>query len=123
MKVLGRLLGFTLSFIIFMILGGVLKLLPIDGKTKRSWTIYFTKVFTGILTKILSVTVSSQMIESSRTSKIGTMYLANHLSYLDILVLLSQIDSIFIAAKDVGESPGLGWIANIADCLSSSFRI
>ncbi len=42
-----------------------------------------------------------------------TLYLANHASYLDILVLGSQVESAFVAKKEVGQWPGIGILAKL----------
>ena len=42
-----------------------------------------------------------------------TLYLSNHASYLDILVLGSLLEAAFIAKKEVGQWPGIGILAKL----------
>ena len=42
------------------------------------------------------------------------LYVANHCSYFDIMVLGSLLDAAFVAKKEVGTWPGIGFLANLA---------
>lgn len=37
---------------------------------------------------------------------------ANHLSYVDIILVASQMDCVFIAKKEISGWPGMGWLSN-----------
>src|SRR5579859_4028713 len=43
-----------------------------------------------------------------------TLYVANHCSYFDIMVLGSLLEAAFIAKKEVGTWPGIGFLATLA---------
>jgi len=43
-----------------------------------------------------------------------TLYVANHCSYFDIMVLGSLLDAAFVAKKEVGTWPGIGYLAVLA---------
>jgi 1-acyl-sn-glycerol-3-phosphate acyltransferase len=43
-----------------------------------------------------------------------TLYVANHCSYFDIMVLGSLLDATFVAKKEVGQWPGIGFLARLA---------
>jgi len=42
------------------------------------------------------------------------LYVANHCSYFDIMVLGSLLDAAFVAKKEVGGWPGIGFLATLA---------
>lgn len=42
-----------------------------------------------------------------------TLYVANHCSYFDIVVLGSLLDAAFVAKKEVGTWPGIGFLAKL----------
>lgn len=44
----------------------------------------------------------------------GTLYLANHVSYLDVLILSSQFPAVFVTSVEVKQSPVLGWLARLS---------
>ena len=43
-----------------------------------------------------------------------SLYVANHCSYFDIMVLGSLLDAAFVAKKEVGTWPGIGFLATLA---------
>lgn len=43
-----------------------------------------------------------------------TLYVANHCSYFDIMVLGSLLEAAFVAKKEVGTWPGIGFLATLA---------
>lgn len=45
---------------------------------------------------------------------IPTLYVANHCSYFDIMVLGSLLKAAFVAKKEVGSWPGIGFLATMA---------
>ena len=50
--------------------------------------------------------------EPCRTSPV--LYVANHCSYFDIMVLGSLLDAAFVAKREVGTWPGIGFLAKLA---------
>jgi lyso-ornithine lipid O-acyltransferase len=47
----------------------------------------------------------------------GTLLVANHVSYLDVLLISALTPSVFITSVEVRDSPFLGWIAKMAGSL------
>lgn len=45
------------------------------------------------------------------------LIVANHLSYLDILLLIAWRSMVFVTSTDVRDTPGLGWIAKLGGCI------
>lgn len=45
----------------------------------------------------------------------NVLYVANHLSWLDILIIAGATGSRFIAKDEVRDTPGLGWLAGLND--------
>jgi lyso-ornithine lipid O-acyltransferase len=43
-----------------------------------------------------------------------TLYVANHVSYLDIVVLGGVLDGLFVAKSEIAAWPGIGWLAHLA---------
>jgi 1-acyl-sn-glycerol-3-phosphate acyltransferase len=42
-----------------------------------------------------------------------TLFVANHLSYLDIMVLSSQVETSFVAKREIASWPLFGWLARL----------
>ena len=49
---------------------------------------------------------------SAHTKNRPVIYLCNHISYLDILVLGSRVDGCFVAKSEVSSWPGFGFLQN-----------
>ncbi|NBX76896.1 MAG: hypothetical protein EBQ92_10115 [Proteobacteria bacterium] len=47
----------------------------------------------------------------------GTLFLANHVSYIDALILAAQYPSVFVTSNEVKETFFLGWLARCAGCI------
>jgi 1-acyl-sn-glycerol-3-phosphate acyltransferase len=46
-----------------------------------------------------------------------TLYVANHVSYLDIIVLGRLLDGLFVAKSEIAAWPGIGWLARLGGTL------
>ncbi len=47
----------------------------------------------------------------------NSFIVSNHLSYLDILILSSQIDASYVTSIEMKNAPVLGWVTQVAGCL------
>jgi 1-acyl-sn-glycerol-3-phosphate acyltransferase len=47
----------------------------------------------------------------------NALYVGNHLSYLDVLVISSQVSASFVTSTEIRDAPGLGQICIMAGCL------
>jgi len=47
----------------------------------------------------------------------GGLFVGNHLTYLDVLVISSQVASCFVTSREIKETPFLGQICMMAGCL------
>lgn len=45
------------------------------------------------------------------------LVVANHVSYVDVLVLLSMQPGVFVTSTEIRDTPGLGWLARAANCI------
>ena len=110
LKGLLRLLVFLpLTFflvIIFLIFKAILKPLNLNYPVfliRKSWSVLILRLF-GLKLKVIG--------KQSYNSKI---FVSNHISWTDILVIQSVLDIIFVAKSDVKKMPGLGFLAGIAN--------
>ncbi len=55
--------------------------------------------------------------EGVRLSKGGSLFVANHVSYLDVIVMASLIDGIFVAKSEVQGWPLFGFLARISQTI------
>jgi lyso-ornithine lipid O-acyltransferase len=104
----------TAAFIVFIAtyLAGSLfiSVLARDKQRIRRWRASITSRFCRILLPLLGIKLSVQSRERV-CSGTGRLILANHLSYVDVLVIAALIPSIFITSFEVMHSPIEGLLA------------
>ena len=92
--------------IIFLIFKAILKPLNLNYPVfliRKSWSILILRLF-GLKLKVIG-----------KQSYNSTIFVSNHISWTDILVIQSVLDIIFVAKSDVKKMPGLGFLASIAN--------
>jgi lyso-ornithine lipid O-acyltransferase len=47
----------------------------------------------------------------------GSLIICNHMSYMDVLVIASKIPTLFVTSVEMKNTPFLGWITQIGECL------
>ena len=72
----------------------------------------WTRRCSAWLLKILKITVVSKFEKIPNK----VLIVSNHLSWLDPIILLQQIDLLFITSTDVKNHPFLGWITQLGAC-------
>jgi 1-acyl-sn-glycerol-3-phosphate acyltransferase len=77
----------------------------------RTAAFILRRVIYGGLVKISGFKVEVLGAPSAVTP---TLYVANHCSYFDIMVLGSLLEAAFVAKKEVGGWPGIGFLATLA---------
>lgn len=71
-----------------------------------------------MMARALNVRVRVQdMEESFAQGQGGALLAANHLSYVDAVVLFSLVSCRFVTSVEIGETPFLGWICKLAQCV------
>mgnify|MGYP001437110570 FL=1 len=92
--------------IIFLIFKAILKPLNLNYPVfliRKSWSVLILRLF-GLKLKVIG-----------KQSYNSTIFVSNHISWTDILVIQSVLDIIFVAKSDVKKMPGLGFLASIAN--------
>ena len=92
--------------IIFLIFKAILKPLNYNYPVfliRKSWSVLILRLF-GLKLKVIG-----------KQSYNSTIFVSNHISWTDILVIQSVLDIIFVAKSDVKKMPGLGFLAGIAN--------
>lgn len=47
----------------------------------------------------------------------GHLIICNHMSYMDVLVIASKIPTLFVTSTEMRDTPFLGWITRLGECL------
>lgn len=108
-----RLVLVALWTLVAMLIQAVLLLLPGRaglGAAKRA----FPRFYWGSLCWLIGLKVRIIGAPAHRTADgRPVIYVCNHTSWLDVLVLGAQLDACFIAKSEVGTWPLIGWIARL----------
>jgi 1-acyl-sn-glycerol-3-phosphate acyltransferase len=99
-----RLVLVTVWTLLAMPVQAVLLLLPGHGK------IAFARVYWRVVCFLIGMRIR---VVGERRAAPRTLYLANHSSWLDILVLGGVLEAAFVSKEEVGRWPLIGWVARL----------
>jgi len=101
-----------LLFLYFVVSAG-LALVPISGSTKRRARIEVVSFFSAKLARVLGARIGEEFRNGGapRVAGRGTLILANHLSFLDIVAISSLRPSVFVTSVEMERAPGAGLLA------------
>ncbi len=68
-----------------------------------------------LLLRVIGVTVRTEGRED--TAPGNCLIVANHLSYIDLAVMMAARRSCFVTSVEMRETPGLGWVCALVGCL------
>jgi len=114
-----RLLRATTRLTLLLLITGVLSLSLIAGKitlipfrhASLFWRNLHFRTWAKLLARLLSIRINSPAKAPDRPF----LLVANHLSYIDVIVLASQVDCAFVAKSEVATWPIIGWLSRAAD--------
>ncbi len=102
---LGRMTAFITLTLILMPIQAVLVLLRVNAAA-RSLPVFYHR-WCG---RILGIELD---FRGTRTSHRPTLFVANHISYLDITIIGGAIEGSFVAKAEVSRWPLFGWLARL----------
>lgn len=104
-----RLAGFLLATLTFQTAWLIGKsLLPVQSPTRRR----FRKLIFIGWSRSLAVILGMRVRVQGKPPKPPFFLVANHLSYIDIILLAGHLECTFIAKNEISGWPGMGWLAN-----------
>jgi 1-acyl-sn-glycerol-3-phosphate acyltransferase len=98
---------------LFLYLAVTLPLMPLQAAlvlTKSPLCRRLPRLYHGWTTRLLGFHVS---VAGERSVRRPTLFVANHVSFLDIEILGSLVEASFIAKADVARWPLFGWLAKL----------
>ncbi len=109
-----RLAGVTLTWYL-LLLAGWLALLPLSQRARRQarWRQRVLRRWSGAVCRALAVEVEL----AGPAPREPCFLVANHLGYLDIVVLGSALDTLFVSRADVADWPVIGHLASCGGTL------
>jgi len=101
------------NYVIFAFLGKFFITNPLD---RRKFFIKHVSRQSKILLKIIDINLTLENAHNFKAEK-NYLILANHLSYLDVLLLSATKPSCFITSVEIKNTPGLGLLTELGGCL------
>ncbi len=104
-----RLAAVTLAYYVaWEIVGLALVLAP---RARRGWRRAVMRRWSRAACAALAVEVEVTGTPPPRGRGNGTFLVANHLGYLDIVVLASVVDTVFVSKAEIRDWPAIGWLS------------
>ena len=114
MRALLKWLGIIPLFISFSLISGVIGLFPVVRRIKRAAAIQVTSFFSRLVLKLLGVRVQVKHRERLRTKSEVCLIVANHLSYIDVLILSSLVPAVFVTSVELKHTAVIGALARLS---------
>ncbi|WP_127145080.1 lysophospholipid acyltransferase family protein [Pelagibacterium montanilacus] len=109
---IGRLVFIGLVIVPFTLLGLVPQMVLVAAKSRRRRVL--PRLFFRLLAIALGLKVS---LCGQPPAEGGTLYLANHISWLDIIAIGAHLPVSFVAKSEVGRAPLVGFFAGLGSTL------
>ena len=106
-------LFFALSAVYVSVLSVVAVLKIFSSHLSQRVAITCTKYFCKLVLLLFNIKVRATWAPQKKAS----LYLSNHLSYLDAIALFSEVDAVFITSTEIRDSAGLGHLCKLAHCV------
>lgn len=117
MRTLLKGLGIVPLVIAYIVSSCVIMVLPAGARLRRRFLIKNTSVFSRIMLALLGIRVRVKHRERLHTVVAGRLVAANHVSYIDILVISSLMPSVFVTSVELGSTVFLGMLARLGGSL------
>jgi len=101
----------------FSVCGVLISLLPAGARMRRLFLLRNVSLHARLLLKLFGVRVHCKYKERLQEKQQGRLLVANHVSYLDILVISSAAPSVFITSQELGGTMFLGLLARLGGSL------
>jgi 1-acyl-sn-glycerol-3-phosphate acyltransferase len=110
-----KLTGMAALILGYLVMAAPALLLPSRAISLR-WSAALTTAGSRLALRILGIDVRTTGPSQLPDGR-AVLYVANHLSYLDILLLAAQGPRLFITSREVRQQPLLGWLARLGGSL------
>lgn len=85
---------------------------------KREGQLQFSRQFARLLLYLIGVRLTIKNPQAFQfTGRDNYLIVANHISYLDVIIMHALIPAVFVTSREVEQTPVLGWICKAAGCL------
>lgn len=104
---------FLLILFTYLVHHTAISLLLQDEKKRHRYFLKSTTGYASVIKKLLQIEVIADRPGREVT---GSLIVANHMSYVDVLILAVAYPSLFVTSVEMREVPVLGWVTRLAGC-------
>jgi 1-acyl-sn-glycerol-3-phosphate acyltransferase len=117
LRILVKWLGILLIVCAYLLSSGLLTLLPLSSRARRSARIRTTSFFSSVALMLFGVHTRVKHRERLHKTGRGRLIISNHVSYVDVLILSALLPSVFITSRELKTTPLLGMLATLGGSL------
>src|SRR5512143_3694282 len=117
MRVLFKWMASVSLLAMYIVCACVISVLPAGARLRRALLLKNTAFFAGLLLGLLGIRINVRHGERLRRTKENALIVANHVSYIDVLVIASVIPAVFITSVELGGTFFLGMLARLGGSL------
>jgi 1-acyl-sn-glycerol-3-phosphate acyltransferase len=117
MRALLKWLGLIPLLLAYLFTAGIIGLLPINKKMKRGAAIRNTSFTSRLMLVLIGIRVHVKHRERLHKGAGARLIIANHVSYIDVLVISSLVPSAFITSMELKNTVVLGVLAQLGGSL------
>lgn len=118
MRVLTKLFLFGLCLSCFFLTAiPLLPWLQLDAKRARPLLVRLVALYASLAMRVLGLRSKIEGREDLWQKRGGQLIVANHMSYVDVLLIASSRPCCFVTSVEIKQTPVLGWIVQLAGCL------
>lgn len=107
-----KFMAFLVLIMMYILDHSIVSLMVRDSKKRNQ---YFLKGIARYAT-IIQYLLNIKVVHERGSAVKGSLIVANHMSYVDVLVLAVAYPSLFITSKEIQETPVLGHLAKLGGC-------
>ena len=116
-RALIKIAGTLILFILYLVASLAALLLPVRALTRRIWMTGLVSFFAGLVLRLYGVRVTAAGSGKLAQPHRGHLMVANHLSYVDVLVIASLTPSVFVTSVELRNTLLLGQLARLSGSL------
>ena len=116
-RALIKIAGTLILFILYLIASLAVILLPVGARKRRAWMTRLVQFFAKLSLRLYGVRVSATAAWSLTPLHQGRLVVANHMSYVDVLVIASLAPVVFVTSMELRNTLLLGQLARLSGSL------
>jgi 1-acyl-sn-glycerol-3-phosphate acyltransferase len=116
-RALLKITGTLILLIPYLLASLIACTLPVKARTRRLWMTRLVSFVAGVILRLYSVRVTATGGKQLEPHHQGHLVVANHLSYVDILVIASLAPAVFVTSIELRNTLLLGQLARLSGSL------